>query len=201
VTAYTLKTAATIAALDLDQAKQQVRIAPDWSDEDLVIQSYIDAATRWIEEYTGRSLLTQTWQASICAFPARLWLPRAAPLQAVTFVKYYNGANVLTTLSSSVYTVPAFHEPAYLTLVDGQSWPSVFARDDAVQIEYVTGVTNPMDVPAPLTQAIQLLVGHWHANREDVVVSGAVPKTVPMAVTALCAPYRTYDRVPQWEAA
>ncbi len=196
---YTRKTAPTIPVIDMDLAKEQVRIDPSLTDQDQVLTLYIDAATAWVEDYTGRSLTTQTWQLSLCDFPVRLWLPRAAPLASVTHVKYYIGG-VLTTLSSSVYTAPAFSEPSYLALVDGQVWPSVDTRDDAVQIEYVTGATAVASVPVPLRQAVQLLVGHWFANREEVVTSGAVPKQLPMAVESLCAPYRLFDRIPQWEA-
>lgn len=197
---YTRKTAPTIPVVDLDTLKEHVRVDYSITDQDQVLQTYLDAATTWLEDYTGRSMTTQTWQLSACDFPVRLWLPRAAPLASVTFVKYYR-ATTLTTLSASVYTVPAFSEPAYLGLVDGQTWPAVDTRDDAVQIEYVTGATTADAVPAPLRQAVQLVAGHWFANREEVVVSGAVPKRLPMAVEALCAPYRLFDRVPQWEAA
>lgn len=195
-----MKTAPTLPVIDLATAKLQVRIDENVSDEDVTLQSYIDAATTWIEEYTGRSLLTQTWQGALCDFPHRFWLPRAAPLQSVTFVKYYDTANVLQTLATSVYTVPAFEEPASITLAYGQSWPAVYDRADAVRVEYVTGATSAALVPAPLLQAVQLLVGHFYANRESVV-TGTIATAVPMAVDALCAPYRLFDRRPDWVAA
>lgn len=194
---YTRKTAPTIPVVDLAVLKEHVRIDADLTDQDAVLSAYHDAAVSWIEEYTGRSLLTQTWQLSLCDFPERFELPRAAPLVSVTHVKYYNTANTLTTLSSSVYTSPAFAEPAVLGLAYAQVWPSVYERDDAVQIEYVTGATSATDVPAPLRQAVQLLVGHWYANRESVIVGTSAMET-PMAVESLCAPYRLFVRHPEW---
>jgi uncharacterized phiE125 gp8 family phage protein len=194
------KTAPALLVVDLPVLKEHVRIDVDSSEEDTALGIYHDAAVQWIEEYTGRSLVTQTWQLSAQAFPHRLWLPRSVPLASVTFVKYYNDANTLTTLSSSVYTVPSFWEPACLTLASGQTWPAIYSRDDAVQVEYVTGATTVDLVPAALRQAVQLLVGHWYAHREDVVV-GTSAQQIPMAVESLCAPFKLRVRPPQWVAA
>lgn len=194
---FTRKTAPTNPVVDLAVLKEHVRIDADLTDQDAVLTAYHDAAVSWVEEYTGRSLTTQTWQMSAPTFPRRLWLPRAAPLQSVTFVKYYTTAGVLTTLSSSVYTIPAFSEPAVIGLAYAQTWPSVYERDDAVQVEYVTGATSASDVPAPLRHAVQLLVGHWYANRESVIVGTSAMET-PMAVESLCAPYRLFVRRPEW---
>jgi uncharacterized phiE125 gp8 family phage protein len=194
---YTLKTAPTIEPVDLALAKVQCRIEPDVVDEDGVLAAYIAAARSWVEDYTGRPLMTQTWQMSLPDFPTRVWLPYAAPLASITHVKYYDTTNTLTTLSSSVYTTAAFSEPACLTLVDGQVWPSVYVRDDAVQIEYVVGVSDVASVPPALVQAVQMLVGHWYANRENSVV-GTIAADVPFAAEALCAPHRLFVRGPQW---
>lgn len=197
---YTRKTAPVLPVVDLSVLKEHVREDPDSTEQDSVLTVYHDAAVAWVEEYTGRSLATQTWQMALCEFPQRWWLPRAAPLASITHVKYYDAANVLQTLDSSVYTVPAFREPAVVALADGQSWPSLYTRDDAVQVEYITGVSSQESVPAPLRQSVQFLVGLWYANREHVVIGTSVLE-IPNTVTALCAPYRLFDRGPQWEAA
>ena len=192
---YSLKTAPVVQPIDLALAKQQCRLDVDTTDEDDVLALYIGAATAWVESYTGRSLLAQTWQASLCGFQSRLWLPRAAPLQTVTFVKYYDTSNVLQTLIASVYTVAAFSEPACVSLTYAQVWPSVYDRPDAVQVEYVTGATGQALVPAPLRQAVQMLVGHFYAHREATVVGTVSP--MQMAAEALCAPYRLFLRHPE----
>jgi uncharacterized phiE125 gp8 family phage protein len=121
----------------------------------------------------------------------------STPLQSVTHVKYYDADNVLQTLSSSVYTLPAFHEPALLMRVQSESWPGVYLREDAVQIEYVTGATSAAAIPQPLTQAVLLLVGHWYEQREAVLM-GTISKETELAVSALCAPYRCFHREPEW---
>jgi uncharacterized phiE125 gp8 family phage protein len=194
---WSLKTAATDRVADLATLKRQCRIADGVDDEDALLDVYAGAAERWVESYTGRALRTQTWQASVEAFPRRLWLPRAAPLQAVSFVKYYDTSNVLQTLSASVYTVPAFGEPAWLELAYGQVWPSVYDRADAVRVEYDCGWADAAAVPPSLVQAVLLLVGHYYENRENSI-SGTITGSIEMAAEALCAPHRVWWRQPEW---
>jgi len=199
VWAYTRKTAPTVAVIELAQAKTQCRIVESVTEEDAVLATYIEAATKWVEDYTGLSGMTQTWQVSASAFPRRIWLPRAAPLASVTHVKYYDTSNVLQTASSSLYTTPVFHEPACLKLADGQSWPSHYVRDDAVQIEYVTGATDPVSTPPGMRQVVQFLVGHWFATREPVVVGTSVAE-VPMTARDVCDSLKIRLRDPEWTA-
>ena len=84
--AATLKTPPTFEVVTLADAKAQVRVSHDY--EDALIAGYVVAARQWVEAYTGRALCPQTWQLSMHRFPLRVWLPRAAPLASVTFVKY-----------------------------------------------------------------------------------------------------------------
>jgi uncharacterized phiE125 gp8 family phage protein len=199
VIVWTRKTAPTTEPVTKAEAKLHIRHALDAGDttEDALLDRLIAAARDWVQDYTGRSLYTQTWQCSLACFPERLWLPMSTPLQSVTHVKYYDADNVLQTLSSSVYTLPAFHEPALLMRVQSESWPGVYTREDAVQIEYVTGATSATAIPQPLTQAVLLLVGHWYEQREAVLM-GTISKETEFAVSALCAPYRCFHREPEW---
>lgn len=194
---WSLKTAPTLDVVELDTLKRQCRIELDQADEEELLRAYLKAAQAWVEDYAGRALLTQTWQVSLPDFPDRLWLPRAAPLQSVTFVKYYDASNVLQTLSSSSYVVPAFAEPACVVLADTYSWPDVYDRPDAVRVEYVCGWDDPADVPANLVQAVLLLVGHYYEHREHSI-TGVMQAPIAMAAEALCAPSRVFLRMPEW---
>jgi hypothetical protein len=82
-----------------------------------------------------------------------------------------------------------------ILLADTQVWPQVYARMDAVQVEYVAGATSAALIPRPLVQAVALLVGHWYNQREDVVI-GTISGAVEMGAKALCAPYRVAWREP-----
>lgn len=192
---YTRKTAPAFYPVEVDIARRQCRLVEGESDDVLLLE-YIKSATEWVEDYTGRGLPTQTWQCSLESFPLRLWLPYAAPLGAVSFVKYYDASNVLQTLDPSVYTVAAFSEPACLALAYAQVWPVTYDRDDAVQIEYTVGAAAAL-VPGWAKQAIRLLVGHQHEQREPVIV-GTIASSLPFGVKAQCAPHRLFLRQPQW---
>lgn len=197
--AFTRKTAPTTEPVTKAEAKLHLRHALDADDptEDALLDRLIASARDYVQDYTGRSLTTQTWQCAVCAFPERLWLPYAAPLQSVTFVKYYDADNVLQTLDPTVYTTPAFQEPAQIRRAYTESWPSAYTREDAVQIEYVTGATTAGAVPQPLVQAMLLLIGHWYEQRE-AVLAGTISKEVEFTVQALCAPYRLRVPEPEW---
>jgi uncharacterized phiE125 gp8 family phage protein len=191
---FSLKTAPAVEPVSLAEAKAHCRISHNT--EDQLLANLIATARAWVEQYTGRSLYTQTWQLSLPGFASRLWLPRAVPLTSITFVKYYDADNVLQTLATSVYTAPAFSEPAVIQLVEGQSWPSVAIRTDAVQVEYVTGTSTIEAIPRPLLHAILLLVGHWYENREPAI-TGHTSNPIEFAVEALCGPYRVFHRDPE----
>lgn len=189
--AWNLKTAPATEPITVTQAKLQFRhaLASGDTTEDALIGGYISSARAMVEEYTGRSLFTQTWQLSIPDWPCALWLPRAVPLASVTHVKYYDTSNALQTLASTVYTVPSFHEPAVILLADGQTWPLTYAREDAIQVEYIAGASSVALIPAPLVQAVYLLVTYSYEDRSGDS-DGRSWLKVWSAVESLCAPYR-----------
>jgi len=192
--AYTLKTAPTFEPVATDTLMEHIRFTP--SDDRLLLQRFVSAARQWVEAYTGRSLATQTWQASMPSLTSPIWLPMAAPLASVTHVKYYDTDNVQQTWASSNYLTPAFHEPAMMEWSATATLPSVYDRSDAVQLEYVAGYAQD-ECPESLQMAVLMLAAHFFENREAVLVS-AISKEVEFAVTALAAPYRVW--VSGWQA-
>ena len=185
--------APTDTPVDVSILKEHLRISS--ADQATVLPIYVDAATAWVETYTGRALMRATYRLTLPGFYDRMWLPYAAPLGGVTGITYYDTANALQTLASSIYTVPSDEEPACVRLAYGQVWPSVYDRADAVALTYTVGATAAASVPAPLRQAVLLLAGHFYENREAVLVS-AISKEIEFAVTSLCAPYRVFLREP-----
>lgn len=103
--------------LPLELAKKQVRLEPDYHEEDELLSIYILAAQRLVETHTRRTLIEQT----------------------------DDEADPETTL--------------------------VYGSD--------------------IEMAMLLLVGHWFANRETVVIGESV-NTLPLAFNALLQPYIRY---------
>ena len=186
---WSIQTRPTTPVLSAEEMLLHLRV--DTTEESSFVERLLQAAESWVEEYTGRSLFTQTWLYTCASFSDQIRLPRAAPLQSVTHVKYYDLSNVLQTVSTSIYTVRTDSEIGSVDLVNTQSWPSsVGVRADAVRITYVTGWDDAANVPAPLKHAIGLLVGHWFLNRE--AVGGSDLASLPLGVEALCAPWRVW---------
>src|SRR5690606_7003112 len=145
--------------------------------------AWIAAAVDWVERYTRRGLMTQTYQVSLPGFVSSMPLPYAAPVQTVSTVKYYDTSGTLQTLSPSPYRLIQAEDPACLELDVESTLPAIQSRRDAVQITYLVGATSPSAVPAALVQAVTMLAAHFYANRESVLV-GAVSKEIEFATTA-----------------
>lgn len=187
VTAWARTVAPTAMVVDLDVLKRHVAVTHD--EDDALLDGYGRAATQLLETICGRGFLTQTYAFTASAWAWRFDLPYAGPLQSITSITYYDTDNVSQTLSGSAYRALTARLPGRVEFDQNATLPSVYAREDAITVTYVVGWTAPDLVPAPLAQAIQLLVGHWYANRETVVV-GTIGQELAFTVNALCAPYR-----------
>lgn len=177
-----------LLVLSIGDAREQVRVT-DGAD-DRLLERLILTGQDWVEQYTGRALATSTWRASMPVQPCRVWLPRAAPLQAVTAVSYYDAAGVSQVLDPSRYLVIADDEPASIVAAD--VWPTMTARPDALTVTYTAGYAQASGVPPSLVHAVALLVGHWYAHGEAAATSGAVSKEIEFAARDLCRPYRVH---------
>lgn len=170
--------------------KAHLRVESSVSADDSYIDTLVKAARQYLEEVIGISLLTQTWRYSFDQWYAwEFSLPRAAPLQSVSSIKYYDVDNVQQTLDAATYQVDTDAFPGHLRPNWGQVWPSVYYRMAAIQITFVAGYADATAVPATLANAIKFLVGHWYENRASVEVGNVRTVEVPSTFGALIAPY------------
>lgn len=174
-------------------AQRHLRL--DGDDEKAYVEGLIAAATSWIDGpsgWLGRAVGEQTLELADCGFGNdRLPYPPIVTVESITYL----GSDGLD------------HEMAegdFIQLLNGsiapllgQSWPSVGDSPEAVRVRYVAGypVTDAdpsvSTVPAAITQAILLLIGHWYRNRETVV-TGTIATSLPLAVEALLSTYRVW---------
>lgn len=179
-------TAPAAAPVSLAEAKAHCRV--DGTDSDTVLSMLIDAAVAHLDGWTGilgRAMVTQTWRQDFPGFGRRLRLP-VGPVASVTSISYQDAIDATQTLSADVYAVRTDALGGYLEVKPGQSWPTTFARPDAVIVTYVAG-TAAAEVPAALKVAVLMLVAAWFENREAV---GEAMAEIPLSVHALVAPYR-----------
>lgn len=175
------------------EAKTHLRV--DISDDDTYIDTLVSAARQYVEQHTRRALITQTWDLWTDDFPDGDALPLGmAPLQSVTHVKYVDNTGATATMTATDYVVDSYDEPGKIVLKGSAAWPSATLQEvNGVNVRFVAGYgTASTSVPQPILHAMKLLIGHWYENREQVVVTGAVPKSVPFAVESLLMPYRVY---------
>ncbi len=151
VTPRSLRTVApTDLPLSVDHVTEFYLKSPNGSVEDELVESLIIAATEQAESMTQLALMPQTWTLMLEAFPASgtIVLPRP-PLIGYPTIEYYDGDEVVQTLSGS----PALFDVgtsgryalAQIRPLSGASFPSTFARMDAVTITYRAGFSDEND--------------------------------------------------------
>jgi len=185
-----LVTPPAVELISIDEAKAQLNV--DHADDDALIKAIIEAAVSYLDGWSGvmgRALAAQTWKVEACGFSTCMRLP-LGNLISVTSVKYYDQAGLQQTLAPTVYAAHSDALGPFITLKDGQSWPSTATRADAIEITWAAGYGAAAEnVPAAIRQAMLLLVAHWYANREAVVIGDAA-SPLPFAVDALLKPFR-----------
>ncbi len=183
-------TAPAAEPVSLTEAKAHLRV--DAADEDALITSLIVAVRQYVEQFTRRALVTQTWDMVLDCFPTaggRPILVPKPPLRSVGSVKYIDADGVEATWDSAKYRVDAKSQPGRITPAWGEVWPTARFVTNAVTVQFDAGYGAASAVPTSIKQAMLLLVGHWFEHRESVVI-GAPTAQVPMAVEMLLWPYR-----------
>ena len=182
----TIYTEPTVEPLSVDDAKTHLRITSN--DDDIYISSLINAARKYIESYTGRVLITQTWDMYINAFPiddTPIEIPKS-PLSSVTSITYVDNAGASQTLSSSVYTVDTDSTPGRVYLAYSQAWPATRDQRKAVKVRFVAGYGSSGDsVPEAINHALMLIVQSMKEQPTD-----KVKEYIDEAVASLLVPYR-----------
>lgn len=191
------------------EAKAHLRVPASETADDTYIDALIAAATDICESQTNRKFITQTWDRYYDAFPGKAGLAWTwdsenippptgfelplAPLQSVTYIKYYDDAGGQQTLATSVYQVDTYGVVGKVALKNNQVWPDTEEyRLNAVEIRFNCGYGDATAVPKAIKQAILLLVGTWYENRETVLI-GSITAVVPHTVDLLLASYRNYS--------
>ena len=186
--------------VSLDAAKLHLRV--DGNDEDSLIGNLIAAARQHIEDRTGLALVPTEVTAYLDAMPAQsrgcgasvLGLP-VAPFAELLSFSYLDAFGAEQTLAAGDIRAGHMACRSYLAVKSGQ-WPQALRTPGAITVGYIAGFGIGEDydyqataeLPAPLAQAMLLLIGHWYKNRESVV-TGAIAVNLPQAVDALIGPY------------
>lgn len=179
--------APALEPVTLAEAKAHLRI--DSALEDTFIASLITTSRLQVEAILGVALITQNWTWRFDAWPRGDVVFPLSPVSAAGSVRIQNSDLSFATVAPASYIVDGRGAPPRL-IPSSANFPNPGAAALGIEIQFTAGYgALAADVPAPLRQAILLLVAHWFENREPFV-EGAMPKSFPDAVIGLLEPYR-----------
>ncbi len=189
-----------VEPLGLSLVKQQRRYSTTTLDELFLI--WIAASRQYLEEATGRQLITATWEYWLDRFPwsRTIELPHP-PLQSIVSVKYDDANGDEQTMDDTDYRIIApsgdYGERGRLVLSDTAAWPSTRCHAKAVRIQYVAGYGDAAtDMPALVTYALLMLVGHFHKFAEEISEARANILQLPIGADQVIKALK-YSALPQ----
>ncbi len=189
----TVQTSApSIEPITLEEAKAHLRI--DTPDDDTLIQSLIMTSRLHVEVALGLTLLTQTWSCFFDRWPSdrsgldAITLP-LSPVASVDAVRVYADDGTFLNLPLAGFSFDLVSRHPRIMRKKGTMTPEPGRRLNGIEVAITCGFgAQHSDVPAPIRQALLLLVAHWYEHRDPGEI-GTAEARVPAAVSALLGNY------------
>jgi uncharacterized phiE125 gp8 family phage protein len=156
-------TPGTLTVVTLAQAKKQLNIEDSFTDQDDLIQSYIDAAVEHCENFIGGHIIPGDLVLQLDKFDDPV-IFEAFPLKTITSVTYYAN-DTEETLDDAKYSLTKQSEKVF-KLRFREDLPTTDKRFDAVTITVACGFAANK-IPKPIVQAIKLQIADMYEIRED----------------------------------
>lgn len=188
--ALTLVTAPALEPVTLAEVKTHLRVEHDL--ENALIESLITAARNFVENFTRRALIEQSWKLTLDQFPCwEIYLPKP-PLISITKIEYLNSLGIADSLTETIdFLVDKESEPARVTPFYLGTWPIAYQQINAVSITFKCGYgALAAAVPTAIKQSMLLLIGHWYNNREQTAPINL--SQIPLGAEYLLWPYRDF---------
>jgi uncharacterized phiE125 gp8 family phage protein len=152
--------------------------------EDALVADLIRAARLQVEAFAGRVLLSSRWRLLLDRWPlGGIVTLSIGPVLAVEAVRVTGASGAAALVAPTLYDL-APGDPARLVVEAGRPEPFPLLAGIAIDLRAGYG-ESPADVPAPLVQAVRLLVARSFEHRGD----GEEPPPPP-ELHALLAPFR-----------
>lgn len=159
-------------------------LSVDFSDNDAMITRMIVEMRELAEARLGRAIITQTWELTLDAFPAREIELDMTPVQSIASVKYIDEQGVPQTLPSDAYFLENESDPGWLLPAYGTEWPDTLDTANAVRVRFVAGYGDSgAAVPSGIKGWIIAHVADRWKNRE--ATSDKVMQVMPYIDTLL----------------
>ena len=161
---YKTTTGPSSEPITLSEAKAQLRVESDFTDDDTWITTAITVVREQVEAFTNRALMPQSFELAVSEFSDEIELPKP-PYSSLSSIQYYDLDNALQTLASSYYLVNDYTEPAEIAKKTDQTYPDTYDRPDAVRIAFSSGYADAASVPSSIKQAMLMLLTDLYDNR------------------------------------
>lgn len=156
----------------------------DGAEDDLVV-ALVKAARLSVEAASGRVLVESRWRIARDGWPESGLVPLpASPLIAVERVRVVDRDGQAADVPADLYEADGLSDPPRVIVDPLAPEPGRARQGILIEVRAGYGAT-PESVPAPLRQAVRLLVARWFESRGD-----ADPGPLPPDVWALVAPFR-----------
>ena len=179
----------TVEPITLAEAKAHLRV--DQTAEDALIASLIITSRLHIETALGLALITQSWSYFLDRWPksCEIVLP-LRPVQTINAVRIYSDNTTYVTLPGGAFSLDGTGLPARAvraaTVVPVNPLRATGGIEFALTAGYGPAASS---VPAPIRQALLLLVAHWYEHRDPIEIG--MPETrIPAVVSDLLQPYK-----------
>jgi len=173
----------------LEKAKKQLKLEADFTEEDDLIEDYIEAATVAAEDYLNKKIFKGVLTFECSSFTNPFVFTQNDDADAVASVKYYakdGDGETLTTVADTDYKLRKSSSIGCKEIKFTATLPETEVRDDAVIIKINQGFAVA-DLPKPIYQAIMLMVTSMYEKREDIGEIG-----FNQASRNLLRPYRNF---------
>lgn len=182
----------------LEEAKAHLRLSHDF--EDSLITAYITAGRKRVEADTLRSLVTQTWTATLDRWEA-VGVPEEAEgwpfVTSPTQRRIRLARGPIASITSLVIDGTTIDTDAY-ALRGEELWIKESVTDSTAElgggivITYVTGQAVA-SVPEDLKLAVKMMASHFYAVRETTSPQGIYHQVAPFGYDALITPYKVLE--------
>ena len=168
--------------LSLVEAKHWLRVEHDA--DDALIETLIAGARREIEIAARRVLVTQTWRIVLNCWPraGRIVSP-VNPLRTLEAVRVFDETGTPSAIDPEGFVLDTASLPGVMAFM-----PANVAQPGRVlagiELDVTAGHGAAADVPAPLVQALRLLLAHRYEHRGDAFAA------MPADAERVIAPFR-----------
>lgn len=171
--------------------RSQLSLEPDENENDAQIDALCLTAIGLVEHRANCRLITQDLRMTMNGFGKRAIDLPIGPLQEVVAVRHVDASGNQQVLDSAAYRIVRSGGLPRLAPPYGQLWPTTLCDFDSVEIDLRVGFGDaPADIPAPLLQAVRVLVAHLFLNAE-AVAAGAMSE-MPLSLSDMIASQRVF---------